>query len=334
MANITVPSGQMIGFGANKTADTIDSSTGAVTSKGTATADNGSNYILDIAKTKELYFHGERIGLTDNEAKYLRIKTQAWVAENLKTTVATEQTAYNNRLTGSVTFIPTSSFLYSISQTHTITVKVAWDGKVNENVDIAVKAYQYTGNVASSTTEMTGVTITPSGAPSGAAGEEGFLTFTFKATGAKSSVCYKATATYAPEDTQASDGTTLKATRTFSSQVGASSYMQIYYLVSPKETLVASDLTSLTPTTKSTTIVGNHLVTFTDSEGYYFVVAQVGVTLGNLKDKGSDGYYHAYEGKSEVPFIKQSSTVSVNGVAHNVYRIAAQQSASTHTFTF
>lgn len=323
----------MIGFGANKTADTINSSTGAVTSKGTATTDNGSNYILDIAKTKELYFHGERIGLTDDEAKYLRIKTQAWVGDNLKDTVAAEQTAYNNRLTGTVTFTPATSFIYNTSQTHTITVKVAWDGKVNENVNVAVKAYQYTGNVATSITEMTGVTIASSGAPSGTAGESGYLTFTFKATGAKSSVCYKVTATYAPEDTQASDGTTLKATKTFSSSVGASSYMQIYYLVSSKDTLAASDLTSLTPT-KSATIAGNHLVTFTDSEGYYFVVAQVGVALGKLKDKGSDGYYHAAEGVSDVPFIKQSSTVVVNGVAHNVYRIAAQQSASTHTFTF
>lgn len=326
MANITVPSGQMIGFGANKTADTIDSSTGAVTAKGTATTDNGSNYILDIAKTKELYFHGERIGLTDNEAKFLHVKTQEWVSDKLDDTVKTEQTAYNNRLTGTISVSPTAKFINSISQTHTITVKVAWDGKVNNGINVNVGAYQSNG------TAMSGVTISSSGAPSGTAGESGYLTFTFKATGAKSSVYYKLTATYAPQEEKSSDGNYLKATKTVNSTT-VSSYMQVYYLVSSKDTLAAPDLTSLTPT-QSTTIVGSHSATFTDTEGYYFVVAQSGVTLGKLKDKGTDGYYHAAEGVSDVPFIKQATTVTVNEVAHSVYRIAAQQSASTHTFTF
>lgn len=320
----------MIGFGANKTADTINSSTGAVISKGTATTDNGSNYILDIAKTKELYFHGERIGLTDNEAKYLRIKTQAWVADNLKNTVAAEQTTYNNRLTGSVTFTPTTSFIYGTSQTYTITVKVAWDGKVNENVDIEVKAYQYTGNLDTSWTEMSGVTITSSGAPSGTAGESGYLTFTYKATSVKSSVCFRAFASYAPGDTQASDGTTLTAKKTLTS-AGVSSYTLYYYGLSSVETITKDNFgTYLTTQGKNFAKESswkNRSVTFSADDGYWFIAIQSGVSAGNLPDnvKLSNGF--------GLPFTKQASTVVYNNVTYVVYRISNKQNAGT-TLTF
>lgn len=68
MAELTVPGGAMIGFSANKT------EAEAIEQKNTAASAGGVKNRMVICKEKTLYMNGERLGLSDSEADYLKRK--------------------------------------------------------------------------------------------------------------------------------------------------------------------------------------------------------------------------------------------------------------------
>lgn len=121
---------------------------------------------------------------------------------------------------------------------------------------------------------------------------------------------------------------------TKTASAGCSAYNLFYYGLSTAESL--SSVSGLTAKGPQSSAAGTYNVTFSAGQYLYFLIPS-GVNHGKLATAGSDGFYHAVEGVSDVPFIKQSSQVTVtltSGTAtYDVYRLASPQAASSHSIT-
>ena len=116
-----------------------------------------------------------------------------------------------------------------------------------------------------------------------------------------------------------------------SASYGVNAYYKFYYGKSTLATLTGkpSDFTAQGPKSSA---AGTYAFTFTAGQYAYFLLP-AGVSRGKLTSAGSDGYYHASEGVSDVPFAKQSTAISINGVSYDVFRLASPQAASSHNIT-
>lgn len=122
---------------------------------------------------------------------------------------------------------------------------------------------------------------------------------------------------------------------TKTASAGCSAYYKFYYGLSTADSISA--LTGFTAKGPQSSAAGTYSVTFTAGQYLYFAIP-TGVGHGKLASAGSDGFYHAVEGVSDVPFIKQSNQLSIaqtNGTTavYDVYRLASPQAASSHSIT-
>lgn len=96
MAELTVPGGTMIGFSANKTEEQ-------------AKADTTSNR-MTICKEKVLYMNGQRLGLSESEAEYLKKKLDEEFASKVGLQVSLSKTVQDAAAPAAVTVTVKTTF--------------------------------------------------------------------------------------------------------------------------------------------------------------------------------------------------------------------------------
>lgn len=114
----------------------------------------------------------------------------------------------------------------------------------------------------------------------------------------------------------------------YSAQIRA--YYPVYYGVNSAETISA--VTGLTKKTATASAAGTYALTFAKGQ-YAYILIPTGVGKGKFATADKEGVYHASEGVSDVPFIKQSTNVTYNGATYEVFRLASAQSVSSHDIT-
>lgn len=114
----------------------------------------------------------------------------------------------------------------------------------------------------------------------------------------------------------------------YSAQIRA--YYPVYYGVNSAETISA--VTGLTKKTATASAAGTYAFTFAEGQ-YAYILIPTGVDKGKFATADKEGVYHASEGVSDVPFIKQSTNVTYNGATYEVFRLASAQSVSSHDIT-
>ncbi len=114
----------------------------------------------------------------------------------------------------------------------------------------------------------------------------------------------------------------------YSAQIKA--YYPVYYGVNSAETISA--VTGLTKKTATASAAGTYAFTFANGQ-YAYILIPTGVGEGKFATADKEGVYHASEGVSDVPFIKQSTNVTYNGATYEVFRLASAQSVSSHDIT-
>lgn len=119
---------------------------------------------------------------------------------------------------------------------------------------------------------------------------------------------------------------------TKSASASANAYYKFYVGQSTSATLSSLPGSGFTAKGPQSSSAGTYAFTFTAGQYAYFLLP-AGVNRGKLTSAGSDGYYHASEGVSDVPFVKQESAVTINSVSYDVFRLASPQAASTHNIT-
>lgn len=107
-------------------------------------------------------------------------------------------------------------------------------------------------------------------------------------------------------------------------------YYSVYYGVSAAETI--NSVSGLTKRPANSTASGTYSLTFARGQ-YAYILIPSGVSKGKLNTADKEGVYHASEGVSDVPFIKQSSDVTFNGATYEVFRLASSQDVSSHDIT-
>lgn len=112
MGNINVSIGTRIGFSANKSVDQ-------------AKGDTSSNR-MTICTTKELYFNGQRLGLSDNEAEYIQRKVNE---------------EYNAKAGLSISVSPSIQDAAAPTAV-TVTVKTTWSGAATDADATPTVSYQ------------------------------------------------------------------------------------------------------------------------------------------------------------------------------------------------
>lgn len=119
-------------------------------------------------------------------------------------------------------------------------------------------------------------------------------------------------------------------TKTASASVAA--YYKFYVGQTTAATVTALPSSGFTAKGPQSSAAGTYAFTFTAGQYAYFLLPS-GVSRGKLTSAGADGLYHAVEGVSDVPFIKQGSQATINGVTYDVFRLANAQAASSHSIT-
>lgn len=114
----------------------------------------------------------------------------------------------------------------------------------------------------------------------------------------------------------------------YSAQIKA--YYPVYYGVNSAETISA--VTGLTKKTATASAAGTYAFTFAKGQ-YAYILIPTDVGKGKFATADKEGVYHASEGVSDVPFIKQSTNVTYNGATYEVFRLASAQSVSSHDIT-
>lgn len=119
---------------------------------------------------------------------------------------------------------------------------------------------------------------------------------------------------------------------TKSASASASAYYKFYVGQSTASSITSLPGSGFTAKGPQASAAGTYPFTFATGEYAYFLLP-AGVNRGKLTSAGADGLYHAVEGVSDVPFIKQSTAATINGVSYDVFRLANAQAASSHSIT-
>lgn len=114
----------------------------------------------------------------------------------------------------------------------------------------------------------------------------------------------------------------------YSAQIKA--YYPVYYGVNSAETISA--VTGLTKKTATASAAGTYAFTFANGQ-YAYILIPTGVGKGKFATADKEGVYHASEGVSDVPFIKQAAAITLNNASYEAYRLASPQDVSSHDIT-
>lgn len=114
----------------------------------------------------------------------------------------------------------------------------------------------------------------------------------------------------------------------YSAQIKA--YYPVYYGVNSAETISA--VTGLTKKTATASAAGTYAFTFAKGQ-YAYILIPTGVGKGKFATADKEGVYHASEGVSDVPFIKQVAAITLNNASYEAYRLASPQDVSSHDIT-
>lgn len=146
----------------------------------------------------------------------------------------------------------------------------------------------------------------------------------------KSGSAYTASTTQTDSFTVSVSATYNGITKTASGS--ASAYYKFYVGQSTASSITSLPSSGFTAKGPQASAAGTYPFTFATGEYAYFLLPE-GVSRGKFASAGADGLYHAVEGVSDVPFIKQSTQASINGVSYDVFRLANAQAASSHSIT-
>lgn len=119
---------------------------------------------------------------------------------------------------------------------------------------------------------------------------------------------------------------------TKSASASASAYYKFYVGQSTASSITALPSSGFKANGPKSSAAGTYPFTFATGEYAYFLLP-AGVNRGKFASAGADGLYHAVEGVSDIPFIKQSTAATINGVSYDVFRLANAQAASSHSIT-
>lgn len=119
---------------------------------------------------------------------------------------------------------------------------------------------------------------------------------------------------------------------TKSASASASAYYKFYVGQSTASSITSLPSSGFKANGPKSSAAGTYPFTFATGEYAYFLLP-AGVSRGKLGSAGADGLYHASEGVSDVPFIKQSAAANIGGIAYDVFRLANAQAASSHSIT-
>lgn len=306
MANLgTIQSGVMVGFSANKT-------------ETQAKADKATNRV-DICTTKQLYLNGERIGLTDDEASIVKglVSDKKKAEDDAKFTIALN--------IGSATSAGTLSsdkkiFEKDKKMSVVLTATLMYNGQ-------KVKSGYNTGGTPETTLNLTvksGSTTTTK-------------TMTWDGTNSVYTTGSNAIEIDATTTFSVSGNVGYSSTKTATLTFTAGGYV---YVGRTKTLPVAitsgdafADLTLESATTGlKTTLAGSYTFAFASGEYAVLVVPKTLTSRGRF-NSASGGVYNAVQGVANVPFLKQSTTVTKNGVECEVFYLSAAQAAGSQTYT-
>lgn len=119
---------------------------------------------------------------------------------------------------------------------------------------------------------------------------------------------------------------------TKTASASANAYYKFYVGQSTASSITSLPGSGFTANGPQASAAGTYPFTFTAGQYAYFLLPE-GVARGKFTSAGADGLYHAVEGVSDVPFIKQSTPASIGGVSYDVFRLANAQAASSHSIT-
>lgn len=119
---------------------------------------------------------------------------------------------------------------------------------------------------------------------------------------------------------------------TKTASASASAYYKFYVGQSTASSITSLPSSGFTAKGPQASAAGTYPFTFANGEYAYFLLPE-GVSRGKFASAGADGLYHAVEGVSDVPFIKQSTPASIGGASYDVFRLANAQAASSHSIT-
>ena len=119
---------------------------------------------------------------------------------------------------------------------------------------------------------------------------------------------------------------------TKTASASANAYYKFYVGQSTASSITSLPGSGFTAKGPQASAAGTYPFTFTAGQYAYFLLPE-GVARGKFASAGADGLYHAVEGVSDVPFVKQSTAATINGVSYDVFRLANAQAASSHSIT-
>lgn len=119
---------------------------------------------------------------------------------------------------------------------------------------------------------------------------------------------------------------------TKTASASANAYYKFYVGQSTASSITSLPSSGFTAKGPQSSAAGTYPFTFANGEYAYFLLPD-GVSKGKFASAGADGLYHAVEGVSDVPFIKQSTQASIGSVSYDVFRLANAQAASSHSIT-
>lgn len=332
MANLTdIAKGTMIGFTANKT---------EAEAKANAT---GINNRMVICKTKQLYMNGERVGLTDNEAEYIKnkIKAELQAKADAKFTVTLTATPNPYEKNG-----VNSVGIKGVSVIFTATLK--YNGQNVQNRQL--------GGTPSDTIEITNNTTNK-------------LTLTWNTSSKTYTLSTKVpivgTWTIKAQTAATDENIT---TSIKNASVAVSAYDYIYFGATTNDKIDnktitgfidgangsmnagagGSDILFKALSSLKSSAAGSYTFDIPEN-GYAYILIPQGVAKGTFATADGEGNYHASEGVSDVIFVKQENLVTSNltssvetstpinnlvakGITFEVFRLSSAQSKGTHTF--
>lgn len=336
MANLTIPSGTMLGFAANQTEAQAKANAAAIQDR------------LTICQTKQLYVNGQRVGLTEGEVSAL-------TALNLQNATA----AVSLSLVSSPNPFELHGFVNDQMQyptTAAVTLTVKYNGTAVQAVNASGIA-QATVQLKTSDAAKV-ITLTWDASSK-----------TYKGTNAKTAgeVGQYGTFSAAIQVRATSHGSVVTSPKSVSVSISSADY--IYFGISSKAALTAADIIAFDKFSPSAAAAANVIALsgsetlapssaiktsaagtypFTFKAGTYaYILIPLWMNKGKFQTEtteGSQKIVHCSEGVADVIFCRladiNTSTLTAKEAAHlkqmaqtfAVYRIQNTQAAGSHTF--